>query len=149
VTPALAPSSNPLAEGQVLLWERRGGGAGFCDRLVFYANGRAVAGSCEAELSVELGELALSDEQKNQLNEWLRTLKSFDRTGTDGALVHPMTTRVAFAGTGDMDITEADLVTLAAFAADIYVLAADSVGLEPEPSATTETQSEATAEPAP
>jgi PBP1b-binding outer membrane lipoprotein LpoB len=132
--PAAASSSGTLVDGQVLLWEREGGSAGFCDRIVVYADGQVVATSCEAQLSVERGSITLTAQQENQLNEWLRTLKAFDKTKSDNALTNPTTIRVVFAGTGDMDATDTDAGALASFAADLYVLATDqSVQVPEEP----------------
>lgn len=123
-TAASPVSAEALGEGQILLWQRVGGLAGFCDRLVVYADGRAVAASCEAQMTAARGELLLNGDQKSQLNDWLRTLKPFDREQSDPATADGMSLRLVFAGTGDQEAKPSDWDALQGFAAVLFEEAA-------------------------
>ncbi|MDD5219860.1 MAG: hypothetical protein PHV11_04750 [Candidatus Bipolaricaulis sp.] len=134
---AAQPISEPvfLAPGQVLAWKRGGTTSSLCDRLTIYADGRAVATTCQGQTDVERGSLMLSDAQRNQLNEWLRALKQLDVEDAGSVSGTAVPSRVAIAGSGSRDASPSDLAALRGFAAALFEQAV-RLGLSaPAPSA--------------
>ncbi|MCX6093314.1 MAG: hypothetical protein NTY63_00620 [Candidatus Bipolaricaulota bacterium] len=121
-TPAVKPAPEPvfLSSGQVLAWKRGGTTSSLCDHLTIYADGRAVATSCKGQGEVERGNLMLNEAQRNQLNEWLRTLKPLDREESGDTIANAVPGRLAIVGSGDRDATASDVAALRGFAASLF-----------------------------
>ncbi|MDD5264978.1 MAG: hypothetical protein PHU43_09115 [Candidatus Bipolaricaulis sp.] len=130
-TPASAPSKGQtagkpapepafLSPGQVLAWKRGGTTSSLCDRLTIDADGRAVATSCKGQGEAERGNLMLNEAQRNQLNEWLRTLKPLDREEGGATTANAVPGRLAIVGSGDRDATASDVAALRGFAAALF-----------------------------
>ncbi len=121
-TPATKPTPEPvfLSSGQVLAWKRGGTTSSLCDHLTIYADGRAVATSCKGQGEVERGNLMLNEAQRNQLNEWLRTLKPLDREESGDTIANAVPGRLAVVGSGDRDATASDVAALRGFAASLF-----------------------------
>ena len=131
------PSPEPafLAPGQVLAWKRGGTTYSLCDRLTIYADGRAVATSCKGQGDAERGNLMLNEAQRNQLNEWLRTLKPLDREESGDTTANAVPGRLAIVGSGDRDATASDVAALRGFAAALFEQAVRAGLSVPLPSA--------------
>ena len=110
------PGQDP-ASGPVLMWQRMGGIAGFCDGVVIFADGRVLVTTCEGE---PLDEGVLSSEQQAQLDAWIRRFASFDVEETDPATADAMTVLVEFTGAGDGIASDVDRQALRDFAAAIH-----------------------------
>jgi hypothetical protein len=124
-----------LSTGQVLAWKRGGTTSSLCDRLTIYADGRAVATSCKGQGEAERGNLMLNQVQRNQLNEWLRTLKPLDREESGTATASAVPGRLAIVGSGDRDATASDVAALRGFAASLFEQAVRAGLSVPVPSA--------------
>ncbi len=119
---AAQPISEPafLAAGQVLAWKRGGTTSSLCDRLTIYADGRAVATTCQGQTDIERGSLMLSDAQRNQLNEWLRALKPLDAEDAGSVSGTAVPSRMAIAGSGSRDASPFDLAVLRGFVVALF-----------------------------
>ena len=117
-TPAESPTGG--APGVVLVWERVGGIAGFCDRLEVYSDGTATVLECEQEGGEGHPRLALPAEQQEKLQDWLEALKETEHA--EGKLDIPdgMRTSLFLAGKGDKEASPEDLQVLYAFAAEVF-----------------------------
>jgi hypothetical protein len=145
-TPAASPSKTqavgkPAAEpaflspSQVLAWKRGGTTSSLCDRLAVYDDGRVVATSCKGQEDVERGSLMLNEAQRNQLNEWLRSLKPLDRQEAEGASGSDVPGRLAVAGFGDREASASDIAALRGFATALFEQAVRMGLPAPTPSA--------------
>ncbi len=136
-TPAVkqpAPEPAFLSPGQVLAWKRGGTTSSLCDRLIIHADGRAVATSCKGQGEAERGNLMLNEAQRNQLNEWLRTLKPLDREESGDTTANAVPGRLAIVGSGDRDATASDVAALRGFAASLFEQAVRAGISTPTPS---------------
>ena len=113
-----APTEPSLTEDQpALTWEREGGIAGFCDKLVIYPSGLVQAFTCRAEDEAEpLWEAQLSREAITQVGRWQVEWTSVERAWTDDATADSMTERIQFVGQGGQTPGETDLLQLRDFA---------------------------------
>ena len=134
---AAKPTPEPpfLAPGQVLAWKRGGTTSSLCDRLTIYADGLAVATSCKGQGETDRGNLMLNDVQRNQLNEWLRTLKPLDQQESGDATANAVPGRLAIVGSGDRDASASDIAALRGFAAALFEQAVRAGLSAPAPSA--------------
>jgi len=62
----------------------------------------------------------LNEAQRNQLNEWLRTLKPLDREESGDTTANAVPGRLAVVGSGDRDATASDVAALRGFAATLF-----------------------------
>jgi hypothetical protein len=104
----------------ILTWHREGGIAGFCDEVKVYGSGEASVSTCKGGETKELGHVQLSPEQMGQLRVWVETLRSFEFEHTDQAVADAMTIRLAFAGKGAAEASDADKQAMQDLAAQLY-----------------------------
>jgi hypothetical protein len=122
------PISNAPEEGSVLTWERSGGIAGFCDKVVVYASGSATVSSCKgSETTFEL-----NGTQREQLDAWLKTLKSVEFTQSDPAVADAMSFSLFFTGNGTQAADEETTRLIFKFAAELQDQASTLVTAPPE-----------------
>ncbi len=128
--PTVIPEPDPgINEGPVLIWQREGGIAGFCDGLNIFADGRVNVTTCQGEV-VESN--TLSPDQQTQLAAWVDRLVGFEKTWSDGAVADSMTVLIRFFGGGVDTASEDEMQVMSNFAADIYAnLAMDGSTLDP------------------
>jgi hypothetical protein len=118
--PTTTPTTPAPTIKTVLLWEREGGIAGFCDGLSVTEDGQAQATSCQSGGGEDRGSVALSPEEKNQLDAWVLQYVSFDKEIKDDATADGMTTRIQLFGAGDQEATDAEVQEIVAFAESVY-----------------------------
>jgi hypothetical protein len=104
----------------ILTWHREGGIAGFCDEVKVYGSGEALVSTCKGGETKELGRVQLSPGQMGQLRVWAETLRSFEFEHTDQAVADAMTIRLAFAGTGAAEASDADKQAMQDLAAQLF-----------------------------
>jgi hypothetical protein len=107
--------------GEVMVWHREGGIAGFCDDLVVYSSGWAYSSSCKAGASERENGTRLSGEQLDQLYTWVDAYQSFEVVQDDppGA-ADAMAITFAFTGTGDSDVPANVQEEMLLFAGDLF-----------------------------
>jgi hypothetical protein len=120
--PVTGQDELPLEEDVLLAWRREGGFAGFCDDLLIYADGRAIATSCRSTtIEQDRQGFRLSDQQFQQIQEWVERFESFELRQQDppGA-ADAMTIQLALVGQGDAQATQAEQEAIALFAQKVY-----------------------------
>jgi hypothetical protein len=110
-TPIPQPDSLPL-----LVWQREGGIAGFCDGVRVYANGRVQLTTCQNEV---VAERTLPPEMQKVLDAYVQQLAAFEEVWADPAVADAMTVRVKFAGQGNEATSDMQKETVRDFAAEI------------------------------
>lgn len=109
---------NSSEQGLVFTWSRSGGIAGFCDRLMVFAEGQVLASSCKSGEANTAGRLTA--EELATVNDWARRYGSFTFEQKDPATSDAMTIDLAFTGSGK-DTAPADLqAEMLDFAAQVY-----------------------------
>lgn len=103
-----------------IIWHREGGIAGFCDQLVIYPDGDAVASTCQTQPASETAMGSLTPEQLQQVNGWLERYQSFTYDQRDPAVADAMTVRLVFNGSGSESVTEEVQQEMLLFAQEIY-----------------------------
>lgn len=89
--------------GLVLSWHREGGIAGFCDDLLVYRSGVALATSCRGGRSTRLGSAYLNAEQLGTLYRWVDTLSGFTYQHSDQATADGMSVRLLLVSDGQLN----------------------------------------------
>jgi hypothetical protein len=109
------------AWGSAFAWHRKGGIAGFCDDLVVYRTGLAIASSCKGDTGEFLGNFRLNSTELDQLYQYLDTYQSgeINREDNPGGPDN-MTVVMTFAGTGKQSLTDTVKEELMAFASTLY-----------------------------
>ncbi len=92
--------------GLALNWHREGGIAGFCDDLLIYRSGVALASSCRGTSASKLGYAYLTSTQLDQLYAWLDELKTFDYKYSDPAVADAMHLRLLLNGAGSVEVSD-------------------------------------------
>lgn len=110
------PSSAEVA----LTWRREGGIAGFCDGLIVYQTGEALATSCKGIAPGGQVEGQLAGERLQQLADWIGKFESLDVVQKDDATADAMVVQVVFYGQGTTKATEADVQAIREFAAQVF-----------------------------
>ncbi len=107
------------AWGSALAWHREGGIAGFCDDLVVYLTGWAVANSCKA--NQQGGTIyRLSAGELEKIYSWIDAEASFDYERKDSATADAMLVRLSFMGKGSQTASAAQQEEIGAFATQIF-----------------------------
>ncbi len=109
-TPAVPP------DRPVLIWEREGGFAGFCDRVIVYASAPAQVFNCKGETKTTF---SLTETQRAQLDVWLATYQPIDYTQSDPAVADAMTITLFLAGGGSQQADAAVIQKIMEFASDL------------------------------
>jgi hypothetical protein len=100
----------------VLVWQREGGIAGFCDGLRVYANGRVQLTTCQDEV---VAARTLPPEMYKALDAYVQQLVAFEEDWVDPAVADAMTVRVKFTGQGNEAASEMQKEAVRDFAAEI------------------------------
>jgi hypothetical protein len=116
-------SLSPIKEQVVVLtWSRSGGIAGYCDQLLVFDNGQAIASSCK---SSDTGKrVLLSTEQQAAIMGWTQRFTSFSEELKDPATADAMTINLEFTGSGQQALSDADLTTMLEFVSEMYTAVA-------------------------
>lgn len=99
-------------------WRREGGIAGFCDVVTVLA-GTATIASCAADPPEVRSEITLTAEQSRQVLTWLEELQTFDYEESDPATADGLTITIIFAGKGDNEPAEEDIMAIQALANEL------------------------------
>lgn len=113
----------------VLTWERIGGFAGFCDKVVVYESGSATIANCKGDIETTL---RLTDTQREQLDGWLQTLQPIDYIQSDPAVADAMTISLFFAGNGAQPADEQTIGLISQFASELAAQAVFNLQAPPE-----------------
>lgn len=119
----LRQETGAALEEPALEWNRTGGIAGFCDKLVVYVTGTAVAssGGCGGGQAVERGRGPLASSQLDRFAAWVDRLAPFEWAYSDPpAAADAMTLELVFTGKGSAQATTAEQEAIQAFAADVF-----------------------------
>jgi hypothetical protein len=127
VTPQ--PSPTPTTEIAVLVWHRSGGFAGFCDEVTVYESGSADVVNCKGDVRTRI---QLTATQREQLDNWLKTLKPIDYTRADPATTDAMSVSLFLAGTGTQTADEQTIGLVSQFASKLAAQAYFNVNAPPE-----------------
>ena len=135
-TEADAPQASPIAATEisllpvfVLTWERTGGFAGFCDKVVVYESGSATISNCKGGIETTL---RLTETQREQLDGWVKTLKPIEYTQSDPATADAMTISLFFAGSGAQQADEQTIGLISQFASELAAQAVFNLQAPPE-----------------
>ena len=117
-TEAVPPQASPTAttEISVLIWNRSGGFAGFCDEVIVHESGSAEVANCKGEARTRI---QLTETQRAQLDGWLETLAVIDYEHTDPATADAMTVSLFLAGGGAQQADEEAIGLISQFASDL------------------------------
>jgi len=127
--PQANPTKNPIAGA--LIWERIGGIAGFCDKVIINESGSADITNCKGDIQTRI---QLTAGQREQLDGWLKTLKPIDYYESDPAVADNMTISLNLAGEGSQKVDDKTLGSIFEFAADIASQAEFDANPPPEKS---------------
>jgi hypothetical protein len=127
VVPLSSPT--PTTEISVLVWERMGGFAGFCDKVIVYHPGSADISNCKGDTKTSL---LLTETQREQLDSWMKTLRVIDYTSSDPATADAMTISLFFAGNGTQEADEQTIGLISQFAADLQAQVNFNLNTSPE-----------------
>jgi hypothetical protein len=130
-TEAAAPqaSPTPVTEVSVLVWNRSGGFAGFCDKVVVYKSGLADVTNCKGDITTRI---QLTDTPRQQLDGWLKTYKPIEVNQSDPATTDAMTITLFLAGNGTKEADEETIRLISQFAADLAAQAMLNLNAPPE-----------------
>ena len=114
------PEPTPAPKVGVLVWERDGGIAGFCDKVVIYSDASATISDCKG-LKMEI---RLTTAQEQELRAWVGSLGKVTYQHTDGpGAADAMTIILTFTGSGTGQADDATLQELLSFAAEVQLMA--------------------------
>lgn len=112
------PQSNPTEtiETAVLTWERTGGIAGFCDKVIIYESNLTEVTNCKGDFQRRI---QLTEGQREQLDDWLKTLQPIEFTRSDPATVDAMTIWLSLAGEGSQKADDVIIGSISQFAGEL------------------------------
>jgi hypothetical protein len=123
-------SSTSPAGILVLVWERNGGFAGFCDKVTIYESGSADVINCKGNIKTSM---QLTDTQRRQLDNWLKTLQPIDFAQSDPPMAADgMSVALALAGRGAQRADETTIGLISQFAAELASQAVLDLDTPPE-----------------
>ena len=106
-------------QGLALAWHRDGGIAGFCDDLLVYNYGAALATDCKLN-PLNTRTLQLDSSQLEQLYAWLDVLQPIQDYQTDPAVADAMTVELLLNGNGNQAAANTDRQAIIDFAMTLY-----------------------------
>ena len=106
-------------QGLVLAWHRDGGIAGFCDDLLVYSYGAALATDCKFN-PLKTHQLQLDSSQLEQLYAWLDAFQPIQDYQTDPAVADAMTVELLLNGNGNQAAANTDRQAIMDFAMTLY-----------------------------
>jgi hypothetical protein len=115
-----------LPDGVLLEWQRTGGIAGFCDKVVVDAAYRVSVYNCRGEVE---STFPLTKTQRAPLDAWLETYQPIYFNQSDPAVADAMTVSLTFAGRGDQTATDEVIQSMLRFASEL----AAQANLNPPP----------------
>lgn len=125
----LATPAKPTTDETILVWERSGGFAGFCDKVVVSSAFEATAINCKGNTTATF---PLTESQTAQLNAWLETYQPITYTHTDPATADAMTVSLTLAGRGDQVASDEVVQTMMWFASELAAQAQANLNPPPE-----------------
>lgn len=132
-TDAPLPTSGPkpVTEDALLVWERSGGFAGFCDKVVVQSNFTVTVSNCKSQADVRF---PLTESQTAQLKDWLMTCQPINYTQSDPATADAMTVSLTLAGRGSQTASDEVIQTVMWFASELAAQAQANLNPPPEKS---------------
>ena len=118
------PSPTATTEVSVLIWERTGGFAGFCDKVIVYESGSADVINCKGDKKTRV---QLTDAQREQLDTWLKTYKVIDFEQKDPAVADAMSISLFLASGGTQEADEETIQLILQFASELAAQASTSL----------------------
>jgi hypothetical protein len=118
-TPIPFPANTPI-----LIWQRVGGIAGFCDEVTVFANGDYTVKDCKTS-STQTGQISAA--QLTQLTRLVNKVQSFENETGDSAVADAMSVKITFKGVGSLAPSQEDITTLKNFSALLVTQVAPSV----------------------
>lgn len=130
-TDASLPTPGPKssAEGALLVWERSGGFAGFCDKVVVQSTFEVNGSNCKGETNIKF---QLTESQIAQVNDWLATYQPIDYSQSDPATADAMTVSLMLAGRGGQVASDEIIQTVMWFASELAAQAQANLNPPPE-----------------
>ncbi len=110
------PSPTATTKISVLNWERTGGLAGFCDKVIVYESGSADVINCKGDKKTRI---QLTDAQREQLDHWLKTYKVIDFEQKDPAVADAMSISLFLASGGTQEADEETIQLILQFASEL------------------------------
>ncbi len=116
--PFNSPQASPTAttEISVLIWERTGGFAGFCDKVIVYESGSADVINCKGDQQMRI---QLTNTQREELDHWLKTYKVIDFEQKDPAVADAMSIRLFLASGGTQEADEETINQIIKFVSNL------------------------------
>lgn len=115
-TPIQAKDLNQV----VLSWQRGNNASGTCDELLITLGGSAKAENCSGNNPVALSTQELSQDQLQQLQDWVSRYQSFAIQPTGTPVPDRFDLRLVFQGSGSKEIDEAGLQQIERFAEAVF-----------------------------
>lgn len=118
-----------LPDEILLAWERSGGIAGFCDKVIVQSSWNVTVTNCKGDTSTTF---PLTETQHNQLDEWLKTYRPVDYKHSDSAVADAMTVMLMLAGRGDGTADDQVVQSIMWFASELAAQAQANLNPPPE-----------------
>ena len=115
-----------LPDGVLLAWERTGGIAGFCDKVVIDADDQVAVYNCRGDVE---STFALTETQRAQLNGWLDAYQPIAYIQADPPVPDAMQVTLSLAGRGSETADDAAIQTILQFASDLQTQAFNSLNI--------------------
>lgn len=125
----LATPAKQTANETLLVWERTGGFAGFCDKAVVSSAFEATVTNCKGDTA---STFPLTESQIAQLNAWLETYQPIDYKRSDPAIADAMTLSLTLAGRGSQAADEETVQAVLLFALELAAQAQANLNPPPE-----------------
>ena len=124
--PLAAQTATPTAAPKiaVLVWERNGGIAGYCDKVVVYSTATAEVSDCHGSKI----NIRLNSSQSAQLTDWIATLGNVSYHNTDPAPADAITIILTFTGEGTQQANTDILNAMLVFAAELQAMSNGPLG---------------------
>jgi hypothetical protein len=106
-----------------MVWKREGGIAGFCDTMVIFRSGEALASKCDAPAEEKMGTFVglLTSREIQQFSDWTTELGEAKLDASDPKGVSDrMVVTLEFYGSGTEEPTESQQQAMFEFAQDLY-----------------------------
>jgi hypothetical protein len=130
-TETIFPTSEPptLEPDSLLVWERTGGIAGFCDKIVVQTSFDVTVFNCRGDVETIF---PLTETQRGQLNGWLQTYQPIGYVQADPPAADQMTISLSLAGKGNQKADDETVQLILQFASDLAAQASFNLSAPPE-----------------
>ncbi|MBI5934548.1 MAG: hypothetical protein HY867_12660 [Chloroflexi bacterium] len=115
-----------LPDGALLAWERTGGIAGFCDKVMIDAAYQVAVYNCRGDVE---STFALTETQRAQLDGWLEAYQPIDYIQADPPVPDAMRVTLSLTGRGSEAADDAAIQAILQFASDLQTQASNSLNI--------------------